>query len=219
MKIASQKPEISLKDYLSATRDSSIIEPTMQDLSEQLQRIHNSTPEYRIDHMNISNIGYDSEQARFCFCSFKPMKDKEQEVGEDKERFAKIFLGAFLSVETGSVSDYTVLSSKDIRENIEQIVSVLEYQGKPTDYFKQVFINRDLSEYYHEHKNRMELGEGRNKSGHAYQKSLPGISGETVTTENEKQAAFINAIFYPTILLVMTIVLSILYKCFEFINR
>lgn len=208
----------NLEQYLTYQKSEKNLERIFYMLSILLEEIHKKG--YRVEQLNSKTIIFEEEMPVFTTL----VKNNSLKDDENIETLSKIMIGAFLTLQSG-FSDYTKLPISYLRENYQDFEEAIRSQYFNKAYFKNVIINKEY-EYYHKfiekEKNNQTNGMS-NENQKALQKSkvLQNGVGKLYTYEdnNDQMSAFINVIFYPTLLLVFTIVAVVSYNLYLFFQR
>jgi len=211
---------ISFREYFqfkSDTNISSILIP----LSEKLRIIHQSG--YCIGKLDSDHImleKYDANKISFGFIDMIPLEDKEIQIPDNIENFAKLVIGTIISTPSG-FSDYTALPTPYIRSELPNIVTTLDIMGEDSEYFTNIFAQR-IFNYYHDYVQKKQNISPESNSmgtGKVYIKTTPAGVALTPSDESpsdysqEPKAALINILFYPILIISMLALFIIIYNC------
>lgn len=206
---------VTLREFLAYEKDA-VTDRILTPLSEKLELIHRHN--YCVDHLNSDEIilednGSDDTSGGFGYANIVPMTDKEIEIPENIESFAKLAVGAKISTPSG-FSDYTILPTPYIKSELANIITTLDVMGEDSSYFENLFGIGDKTIYYHNFIKDKQQGNGNSMGGISKTKVAANGSGKLYTPEPE--TAFINVLFYPLIIASIIIVFIILYNCVQF---
>jgi hypothetical protein len=207
---------VSLREYLlcepSADTDKVIVP-----LSEKMEVIHRNN--YYIEKLDSDHIvmeTHTADQVTFGYTNLVPMTDREIGIPSNIEEFAKLSMGAKLSSTTG-FSDYTRLPTEYIRSELPNIVTTLDVMGENSDYYANVFGTRDRTRYYHN-----QIKDKQQESGNSMGESSLGARVKVKSTAAGKafaikdEAALINILFYPILIISAAIVFVIIHNCIQY---
>ena len=205
---------VTLREYLTYEKNVTT-DQILTPLSEKLELIHKHN--YCIDRLNSDDIIMEDDSnsengGGFGYANVVPMTDKEVEIPENIESFAKLAIGAKISSPSG-FSDYTILPSPYIKSELANIVTTLDIMGEDSSYFENLFGVGDKTKYYHNYMKEKHQGNGNSMGGMSKTKVASNGSGKLYTQEPE--TAFINVLFYPLIIASIIIVFIILYNCVQ----
>ena len=203
-----------------------ILDNNAEKLSLDLSIIHSKY--YWVEGLKGSEIGKEST-GYFGFSNVAAMPDKTERdsyIGRNVRDFAKFLLAARLT--GGSkYTEFSMYPDTHIKGMLNQYVEVLNTMGDglTAGYINEVFgVGRNV--YYHDFLSEKKLDSqsssmGQTTKANVKVKALPGFEGlrEEQNTMVEKQAAFINAVYYPLIVLVISIVFFVLYTCLQFMIK
>lgn len=208
----------NLEQYLTYQKSEENLEKIFYILSILLEQIHKKG--YQVEQLNAKTITIENGIPSFTIL----YKNKFLEKNRNIEDLSKIMIGAFLTLQSG-FSDYTRLPVSYLRENYNVFEKAIESKYFNKAYFKNIIVNGEY-EYYHKfiEKSKNDISNEMSKENQkTLQKSkvLPNNVGKLYTFEenNDRMSAFINVIFYPTLLLVFTIVLVISYNLYLFLQK
>lgn len=195
----------TLRQYLTYNKDTSNIEKIFIDLDNQLKYIHSQG--FCVSELNSDSIimeeSYNSSYMglpKFSFSSISRFGDVAKDVSNNITDLSKLAIGAYISVENG-FCDYSQLSTNYIKQYFNEILFYLPNAS----YFKGVMIDNDIS-YYNDY---IQMNSGNSKSD-SRQKSYTNAYGKMYTPDDD--AAFIQLVFYPVIIISVITVIAVLSK-------
>lgn len=195
----------SLRQYLSYNKDMEEINRIFINLDHQMKYLHQRG--YCIGELNSDTIVLENERDNekvFSFSSIVRSNDPTSDYSSNIMDLTKLAMGAFLSGENG-FCDYSQLSTDYIRKYFGEIKPFLPNK----DYFEDVIMSPFASSYYSDYVVNMDLGRARSNS---IQKTKATQYGKMYT--NDEEAAFIQLIFYPVIIISIITVIAVFSKIF-----
>lgn len=200
----------TLRQYLTYNKDFNEIETIFLNLDKQLKYLHQSG--YYVSNLNSDSILLEesklssvNNQSVFMFSSINKLKDRNKEIFSNITDLSKLAIGAFISVENG-FCDYSMLSTDYIRKYFNEIATYLPN----SNYFENVIMNNDTSSYYSDYVMMKSSGSSKNN---AIQKTKATEYGKLYTPEDD--AAFIELVFYPVIIISIITIVAVLSKFFN----
>ena len=195
----------TLRQFLTYNKDINEVEEIFINLNEQLKRLHQSgycVGELNSDTITLQddNYSFPNQQKNFVFESIVKSHNKANDIRDNIVDLSKLAIGAYMSVEHG-FCDYTALSTEYIKKNFNDI----SYFLPNSNYFSSVIID-DMCFYYSDY---IQLESG-NKRSNNYQKTKANNYGKMYAYEDD--AAFIQIVFYPVILISIITVFAVLTK-------
>lgn len=187
----------NLGQYFTYNNEPEHIRDSFLLLDNQLKIIHSKG--YSVD-INSSSIVYENGLG---FTRFNPGLT-EQQRRANIEDLAKLAVGTYFSLPTGTFSDYTHLPSDYIRENFDFFETSIQ-KALPNDtYYRDVLVDGKIS-YYNDYLSQLRVSpQGKaNENSRVLNYSTP--QGRAMAQKDE--SAFIDLAFYP-ILLTITIIVS-----------
>jgi len=187
----------NLGQYFTYNNEPEHIRQSFLLLDNQLKIIHSKG--YSVD-INSSSIIYENGLG---FTRFNPGLT-EQQRRTNIEDLAKLAIGTYFSLPTGTFSDYTHLPNDYIRENFDFFESSIPKGSSNDSYYRDVLVNGKIS-YYNDYLAQIKVTpQGKsNENSRVLNYSTP--QGRAMAQKDE--SAFIDLAFYP-ILLTITIIIS-----------
>ena len=186
----------NLGQYFTYNNDPEHIRQTFISLDNQLKIIHSKG--YSVD-INSSSIIYENGLG---FSRFN-LGLTEEERKANIEDLAKLAIGTYFSIPTGTFSDYTHLPNDYLRENFDFFESSIPKVSSNDSYYREVLVDGKVM-YYSDYLSKLKLTPGKsNENARVLNYSTP--QGRAMTQKDE--AAFVDLAFYP-ILLTITIIIS-----------
>lgn len=199
----------SLRQYLSYNKDMEEINRIFVNLDNQMKYLHQKG--YCIGELNSDSIvleqskyDTDSNESVFMFSSIVKSLNPTQDYLSNIVDLTKLAMGAFLSSENG-FCDYSQLSTDYIKKYFSEIRNYLPNK----EYFEQVITNDNTLNYYSDYVAKKEEGRTRSNS---IQKTKATQYGKMYT--NDEEAAFIQLVFYPVIIISIITVIAVFSKIF-----
>lgn len=198
----------TLRQYLTYNKDIDETNQIFINLYSQLNYLHKNgyfVSELNSDSILLEDSQYSSNsQNVFMFSSIAKSKDKEKEFSNNILDLSKLAIGAFISVENG-FCDYSGMSTDYIKKYFREISTYLPN----SEYFSNVIMNNDTSNYYSDY---VRIATGNSK-GNSIQKTKANEYGKMYTPDDE--AAFVQLVFYPVIIISIITVIAVLSKIFS----
>ncbi|MBQ7136540.1 MAG: hypothetical protein IJO43_01010 [Bacilli bacterium] len=195
----------TLRQYLTYNRDVNEINEIFVNLDRQLKYLHQRG--YCVSDLNSDSIVLEKnknsspdDQNIFMFSSITRTSNGVRDYSDNVVSLSKIAIGAFMSVENG-FCDYSQLSTDYIRKYFGEISMYLPN----SEYFSRVIQDDDIS-YYSDYI-QMRTGNSRNNT---IQKRKATEYGKMYVPEED--AAFIQIVFYPVVIISIITVIAVLSK-------
>ena len=186
----------NLGQYFTYNNDPEHIRQTFISLDNQLKIIHSKG--YSGD-INSSSIIYENGLG---FSRFNQGLTEEERKA-NIEDLAKLAIGTYFSIPTGTFSDYTHLPNDYLRENFDFFESSIPKVSSNDSYYREVLVDGKVM-YYSDYLSKLKVTPGKsNENARVLNYSTP--QGRAMTQKDE--AAFVDLAFYP-ILLTITIIIS-----------
>lgn len=187
----------NLGQYFTYNNEPEHIRESFLLLDNQLKIIHSKG--YSVD-INSSSIVYENGLG---FTRFNPGLT-EQQRRSNIEDLAKLAIGTYFSLPTGTFSDYTHLPIDYIRENFDFFETSIQKSSSNDTYYREVLVDGKIS-YYNDYLSQLKVSpQGKsNETSRVLNYSTP--QGRAMSQKDE--SAFIDLAFYP-ILLTITIIIS-----------
>ena len=192
----------TLSQYFSYTNDPEKARDIFLSLDNQLQIIHSKG--YSVE-INSSSIVYENG---FIFSRINKGLTKETRKS-NIEDLAKLAIGTYFSIPTGTFSDYTHLPNDYIMENFNIIETSIQKAMPNDEYYREVLVNANIG-YYNDYLRNLKrtTPQGKaNESSRVLNYATP--QGKAMT--NNDEAAFINIVFYPLIMTLTAILSYMIY--------
>lgn len=204
----------TLKQYFSYNKDCDLPDIFFQ-LSRKMKIIHQNgmyVPVVDSDHIIVDN--------GFSFNDMSLSSDFVNDKKRNIEKLAKIFIGAFLSLETGFY-DLSQVNDNWLLEHLDEINDTITADSYPRDYFDAVLLTHE-DDYYCDYVEKIKNTSSLSNTL-AYRKVLSSAGSKYYQDQSEmpvstieKKSAFINYLFYPILILSIVIVCFVIYICFSF---
>ncbi len=209
-------------------------------LHSRMHRFHNAGMLPDISSRRIYEVIAKDGSREFAFINEIGMDNREPEALANTKQMIILQIGALLTSAPGiPYEDYTdSLSSKYniIVQNFDQVASIINGmtpEGTP-EYFKEVLINDNIlyyDEFMQQHREKQSndasqnIGQGQSKAPvksyatAAGKATMPSGHQQNSNTSSTSMSAFINVIFYPTLLFLITLIFIVIYNCYLFLNK
>lgn len=213
----------TMRSYFALNKDYSEMVSVFSMLYKRLEIIHNNgmyVPVISSDHILY-------EDGVFTFDDMILADNIELRKRENLVALSKLFLGTFLSLST-NFKDFSMVDTEWFTSNMESINgSIIDDQFYP-EYFSEVFLegkNEYFDDFYEKQIKKEELNSRSNNK--TYKKILSNATSglysdysEDVVEENviEKKSAYINFLFYPTLIVCGAIIAFVIYTCFNILS-
>lgn len=214
---------------------------TFSYLSNRMQNFHQAGLIPSINSKKIEEVANLQANRYFDFSEWFEIEDKDSEIHANIATIALLHLGIIITSSQGlGFEDYTERLSEKynwVRTNFDKIEQILTgiAPDNSMEYFRKVLVNGE-NMYYAEYmdKKASELEQNNSNMGQvqgsqSQSKVLQYTNGKNTMMlgsiqeeqehQNTKMAAFVNVIFYPTLLLVTGIILVVLYNCYLFLTK
>ena len=214
-----------------------LLHSTFFRLGSRVRDFHNSNLIANIDSTKIELKQNDIGENYFDFSDYYKMMNGDIEIPENIKTLAIMYLGGILTANPGmQFEDYSKAPAKHVWA-VENFVTIKEVMNgivpeQAIGYLENTLINGN-PEYYDMYVKRREkedvnesqsMNQGQTQGqSKAYTKVLSNGGPMMIDYSNNqdqqdsKQAAFINAIFYPTLCFIAIIVVVVIYNCFTFL--
>lgn len=211
----------TMSQYFSYSKDYAELPVLFGNLYQKLRIMHDNG--MCVPSITAEDIVYDSE---FSFKSMVLADNLELRKRENIVDLTKLFLGAYVSLSTG-FRDFSQVDSDWFFNNLDSINSIITAENFYPEYFRSVFVegnNIYYDEFAEKKKNFDELNSRSNKMG--YRKVLKNAGSSLYAYDSfddeipiERKSAFVNFIFYPTIIGCSLIVCFVIYTCLKYIIK
>jgi len=195
----------TLRQYLTYNKDVNEINEIFINLDKQLKYLHQNG--YCVNELNSDSIlleqsKYSSpdNQSLFMFSSITIARNGVKDYSDNVLALTKMAVGAYISSENG-FCDYSQLSTDYIKKYFTEISVYLPNSS----YFSKVIMDNDIS-YYSDY---IQMTTGNSRSN-AIQKRKATEYGKMYIPEDN--AAFIQIVFYPVIIISIITVIAVLSK-------
>ena len=192
----------TLEQYFSYNNQPEQIRDCFLLLDNQLKLIHERG--YSVD-INSSSIIYENGLgfARY----YKGLTEEERRA--NIEDLAKLAVGTYFSIPTGTFSDYTHLPVDYIKNNFQGMESGI-LKALPNDhYYREVLVN-GKSLYYNDQLKELRAKPQGKQGSNSHVLSYSTPEGRAMSS-NQDEAAFIDLAFYPIIATLTAIVSYAIY--------
>lgn len=187
----------TLGQYFSYNKNPEHIRDVFISLDKELQLIHERG--YSVE-ISSSSIVY---EGRLGFSRFnKGLTPSERKA--NIEDLAKLAIGTYFSLPTGTFSDYTHLPNDYIKQNFDAFESSILKASENDNYYKSVLVDGKV-EYYNDYLQNMKKSnpQGKNNNNRVLTYATP----EGKAMAKREDAAFIDLAFYP-ILITLTLIIG-----------
>lgn len=195
----------TLRQYLTYNKDVNKIENIFLDLDKQMKYLHQKG--YCVAELNSDSIVLEqrqyssgSSQELFVFASIAKTNNENVDFLNNITDLSKLAIGAYISSENG-FCDYSRLSTDYIKKYFNEIAFYLPN----SEYFSNVINEGDIS-YYSDYVQRA----NGNSRSNSIQKTKVNEYGKMYVSEDN--AAFIQIVFYPVIIISIITVIAVLSK-------
>lgn len=188
----------TLSQYFSYTNDPEKARDIFLTLDNQLQIIHSKG--YSVE-INSSSIIYENG---FSFSRINKGLTEEIKRG-NIEDLAKLAIGTYFSIPTGTFSDYTHLPNDYIRENFDVIETSIQKSMPNDEYYREILVNGNIG-YYNDYLRNLKTTTPQGKANES-SRVLSYATPQGKAMSNNDEAAFINIVFYPLIM-TLTVILG-----------
>ena len=195
----------TLRQYLTYNKDIDEMNQIFLHLDSQLKYLHRNgycVSELNSDTILLEEAKYTNKdnQNVFMFSSITKATS-ENDFSNNILDLSKLAIGAFISSENG-FCDYSMLSTDYIKKYFEEIKV---YLPNPA-YYNGVIMNNDTSVYYSDYV-QMTLGNAKANSNRMVKSNA---YGKMYVPEDD--AAFIQIVFYPVVILSIITIVAVLSK-------
>lgn len=211
----------TMNQYFSYNKDYSKLPVIFGSLYRKMRIIHDNG--MYVSSINSSSIIHDAD---FSFSSMALADNFELRKRENIVDLTKLFLGTYLSLSTG-FRDFSSVDTEWFSNNINDINSVITSDDFYPEYFTSVLLEGENT-YYDEFIVKKEkndsLNSMNNKKG--YKKVLNNSGSKLYQDRSEavdeeisieRKSAYINFLFYPTLIICSMIVCFVVYTCLKYI--
>lgn len=211
----------TIRSYFALNKDYNEMVNVFSMLYKRLEVIHENgmyVPVISSDHILY-------EDGTFVFDDMRLADNIELRKRENLVALSKLFLGTFLSLST-DFKDFSMIDTDWFTSNMNSINSSIVADQFYPEYFESVFIegnNEYFDDFYEKQLKKEELNSRSNNK--TYKKILNNAASglysdyfeEEVVDENvvEKKSAYINFLFYPTLIICGAIIVFVFYTCFN----
>lgn len=187
----------TLGQYFSYNKDPEQIRDAFISLDNQLQLIHERG--YSVE-INSSTIVYENGLG---FSRFnKGLTEAERK--SNIENLAKLAIGTYFSLPTGTFSDYTHLPNDYIKENFDAFENSILKANENDNYYRSILVDGQVG-YYNDYLKKLKKSQpqGKNNNNRVLTYSTP----KGCAMSKREDAAFIDLAFYP-ILITLTLIIG-----------
>lgn len=195
----------TLRQYLTYNKDINLIENVFVNLDRQLKYLHQNG--YYVSELNSDTIVFESDkyssnqnQGTFMFTSIAKSNNSNVDFTNNILDLSKLAIGAYISTENG-FCDYSRLSTDYIKKYFKEISIYLPN----SEYFSNVLIDNNF-DYYNDY---IQMSSGNSRSN-SMQKTKVNEYGKMYVSEDN--AAFIQIVFYPVIIISIITIIAVLSK-------
>lgn len=211
----------TMNQYFSYNKDYSQLPAIFGGLYRKLRIIHDNG--MYVSSINSSSIIHDSD---FSFSSMSLADNFELRKRENIVDLTKLFLGTYLSLST-EFRDFSSVDTEWFSNNINDINSVITSDDFYPEYFSSVLLegqNTYYDEFIDKKRQNDSLNSMNNKKG--YKKLLSNSGSKLYQDQSEvleeeipveRKSAYINFLFYPTLIVCSMIVCFVVYTCLKYI--
>ncbi|MBQ7104759.1 MAG: hypothetical protein IJN90_02765 [Bacilli bacterium] len=193
----------TLGQYFSYNNDPEKVQEVFISLDNQLKLIHSKG--YSVD-INSSTIVYENGLG---FSNFNKGLTESQRKA-NIEDLAKLAVGTYFSLPTGSFSDYTHLPNEYMRENFDIMEASILKSGESDNYYREVLVEGKVG-YYSDYIETMRKNNPQSKNNN---RVLTYSTPEGKAMSKRDDAAFIDLAFYPILITITIILAYIVYILF-----
>lgn len=210
----------TMNQYFSYNKDYSQLPVIFGSLYRKMRIIHDNG--MYVSSINSSSIIHDAD---FSFSSMALADNFELRKRENIVDLTKLFLGTYLSLSTG-FRDFSSVDTEWFSNNINDINSVITSDDFYPEYFTSVLLegeNTYYDEFIEKKKQNDSLNSMNNKKG--YKKVLNNSGSKLYQDQSEvfdeelpieRKSAYINFLFYPTLIICSMIVCFVVYTCLKY---
>lgn len=192
----------NLGQYFSYNNNPEQIRDAFLSLDNQLKIIHSKG--YSVD-INSSSIVYEDGLGFSRFHKGLTEKEKKTNI----EDLAKLAIGTYFSLPTGTFSDYTHLPSDYIRDNFDAIETSILKATANDEYYRDVLVNGKTG-YYNDYLTTLNKNQSSGKSNENV-RTLVYSTPQGKAMTNSDESAFIDIAFYPIIATLSVIISYMIY--------
>lgn len=192
----------NIGQYFTYNNDPEKIRDAFIELDNQLKIIHSRG--YSVD-INSSSIVYENGLS---FSRYQNGLTEEQRK-HNIEDLAKLAIGTYFSLPTGTFSDYTHLPNDYIRENYDVIETSILKATPNDEYYREVLVNGNIG-YYNDYLVKLKQSSPAGKSNENT-RILAYSTPEGRAMSKRDDAAFIDIVFYPIIITLSIIASYMIY--------
>lgn len=186
----------TLGQYFSYNKNPEHIRDVFISLDKQLQLIHERG--YSVE-ISSSSIVY---EGRLGFSRFnKGLTETERKA--NIEDLAKLAIGTYFSLPTGTFSDYTHLPNDYVKQNFDAFESSILKASDNDNYYRSVLVDGKIG-YYNDYLQNMKKSSPQGKNNN---RVLTYATPEGKAMAKREDAAFIDLAFYP-ILITLTLIIG-----------
>jgi hypothetical protein len=186
----------TLGQYFSYNKNPEHIRDVFISLDKQLQLIHERG--YSVE-ISSSSIVY---EGRLGFSRFnKGLTETERKA--NIEDLAKLAIGTYFSLPTGTFSDYTHLPNDYVKQNFDAFESSILKASDNDNYYRSVLVDGKIG-YYNDYLQNMKKSNPQGKNNN---RVLTYATPEGKAMAKREDAAFIDLAFYP-ILITLTLIIG-----------
>ena len=187
----------TLGQYFSYNKNPEHIRDVFISLDKELQLIHERG--YSVD-INSSSIVF---EGRLGFSRFnRGLTESERRA--NIEDLAKLAIGTYFSLPTGTFSDYTHLPNDYIKQNFDAFESSILKASENDNYYRSVLVDGKIG-YYNEYLQNMKKSNPQGKTNNNRVLTYATPEGKAMAKRDD--AAFIDLAFYP-ILITLTLIIG-----------
>lgn len=191
----------TLGQYFSYNKDPEKVRDVFLSLDNQLEIIHSKGYSVDISSSTIVNengLGF----TRF----HKGLTEQERKT--NIEDLAKLAIGTYFSLPTGTFSDYTHLPNEYVKENFDIIESSILKASDGDIYYRDILVNGKVG-YYNRYLENLKKTQPQGKANNNRVLTYSTPEGKAMTIRDD--AAFIDLVFYPVIITLTIIIGYMIY--------
>lgn len=211
----------TLNQYFSYNKDCSISDVFYQ-LYKQMKVIHDNG--MIVPLVDSNHILFDGS---FTFDDKSLSNNIELDKNENLLSLTKLFLGTYISFATG-FRDFSSVDNEWFLQNMDSINNMITDDDFPSQYFSSVFVNGENG-YYSDYVDKIKQSESLSSMSNVkgYKKVLSNAASKFYEDQSQtvestdgvgKKTAFINFLFYPTLIISIILICFVVYTCFRYLG-
>jgi len=193
----------TLNQFLNYNKDPEFIRDLFILLDNQLQLIHSKGYSVDINSSSIIN-----ENGDFGFSKIYRGTTHES-IRNNIVDLAKLAVGTYFSLPTGTFVDYTHLPTEYIKDNFDVISDSILKAAPNDDYYKEVLVNGSI-DYYNNYLMGLKQNNSQSKAN-SNNRILSYSTPQGRAMTNNDESAFISVAFYPIVISLFIILSYMIY--------